>query len=142
MVPEAEVIKVLVDVLQAFPCIQAQGFEIRISHATLANSILDAAQVPVEMKPKISQILTQSNKLTWTRARKIILNLDVPESVLTKLENLLQLKVNDNGKLLSKISSKLADSKIAMAAIKNLETLFRRLTVIILYFVFFYFLFF
>ena len=129
MLPEAEVIKVTVEILHAFPSIHSHGLNLRVSHARVAQAIFDYCQIPSAYRVQVGSSLTQLNKHSWSQIKKHLQKQNlVSTTSLARLEGIIQIKyTGENDDYLSRIGSKLSDFKPAAQAIKDLRLLFRRL---------------
>lgn len=68
-IPDAEVIRVVFELLEELPFVKSEGYEIRISHSNLVEALFDYAKVPQEARRIVASTLLQLRKSTWPRVR-------------------------------------------------------------------------
>lgn len=88
MVPDAEVIKLVEEVLEEFPPYKNGGFCFLINHTDIVEAILDSCRIPVDMRRAVSFELTplsQGSSFTPIRSQ-LKIRFQLPRSVLDELE--------------------------------------------------------
>jgi translation initiation factor 2-alpha kinase 4 len=73
LIPDAEVIRAVFEILEELPFVKSEGYEIHLSHAHLIEGLFDYAGVPSEMRRTAASSLLQLRRLTWPRVRHQLL---------------------------------------------------------------------
>jgi translation initiation factor 2-alpha kinase 4 len=73
-VPDAEIIRIVTEILEEFPFLKSQSCEIRLSHYNLIDSLFDYAKIPIELRHHVASTLLQlHNRSSWLRIRHQLL---------------------------------------------------------------------
>ncbi|RUS33243.1 hypothetical protein BC938DRAFT_472418 [Jimgerdemannia flammicorona] len=88
MVPDAEVVKLVEEVLEEFPPYKNGGFYFLINHAGITEAILDSCRIPVDMRRAVSLELTRLGRVSsFSLVRnQLKIKLQLPRSALDELE--------------------------------------------------------
>lgn len=129
MVPDAEVLKVLVEILDD---LSLGDYEIKINHRKLLDAMLDIAGVPSQKFRPICSAIDKLDKEPWEVVKKeMVEEKGLPESVADKIGEFVVLR-GEPRQLLTKLqeaSHPLANHPESAAALKDLEILFEFLDV-------------
>lgn len=125
---EAEVIKVMDEVIDNIPSLTAATISFHLSHSKLLNTVLSFCQIPEEKVPAVKQIISRLNIGQWTWS-KIKTELRSPAVAVpsTSLEDLARFDFRDAYPIaVSKLRNLLQDTE-------ELESTFRHLEAIVAY---------
>ena len=125
---EAEVIKVMDEIIDSIPSLMTGNVFFQLSHSKLFNTILSFCQVPEEKIPAVKQIISRLNvgQWNWTKIKTELRSPDVAVPS-TCLEDLARFDFRDS---CSVAISKLRD---LLQSTEELESTFRHLEAIVAY---------
>jgi translation initiation factor 2-alpha kinase 4 len=95
LVPDAEVIYLVSEVINEFPPLQTSGYSVLINHTSMLSAILHHCSVPEDQHIEVCSILWDavSGKLRWEQTRKQLSAMGLSESTVGSLENFVQKRV-------------------------------------------------
>ena len=87
MIPDAEVLSTVSDIIKEFPLLQARNYYVRINHSSLLKAILYQIGLSEEFQDKIYAVLqnNRNEKELCPQIRNITSNADLPEHMVSKL---------------------------------------------------------
>jgi len=127
---EAEVIKVVIEILNSFDSIKNQNICIHLNHPKLVNAIFDYCKINKEEKYRsmIQRYILSLGRLTWKQIRQQLSHeLHIPGDNLNKLEFFMTLKGPLNNALTSKLEPLFKFSNRAVEGFRDLKQLLNAL---------------
>ena len=83
---EAEVIKVLDEIINAFPALRSRSFSMHINHGDLLDAILDHCRIKAEDRGTVKRILSTLSVKSWSRIRPSLASDELSISISSLME--------------------------------------------------------
>ena len=87
MIPEAEVLKVVDEIIEEFPLSNAGDYCFYITHANIVDAIFDCCRVPCDIRRGVCSVLSKLGKVSAGQIRKqLMVEYQLPRSICDELE--------------------------------------------------------
>ena len=126
-IPDAEVIRVVFELLEELPFVKSEGYEIHISHANLVQALFEYARVPLEARRIVASSLLQLRKSSWSRVRnQIATQTKLSHGVINAIGALAQIS-GDLDLVTQKLKQLLSKVSMASAALDEIRIIINHL---------------
>ena len=128
MIPEADVLKVVVDILTQLP---VGGFNIKLNHRLLLDAIVNISGIKDDLYKTVCSSVDKLDKEEWASVKKELLEKGITEEQSEKLWNFVQLKDKPKA-LLEKLKSnkELLSNQKGKTALDEMDILFDYLEIL------------